>query len=92
VLSFIDGQRMLYGTYSFCVPVLVCVGCPVGCVRCDYGGAHYFTILVLITGITMYYHVFAECGSHGSALTVEMVGFLSVGVCVCVGISRLLTE
>jgi len=62
---------------------LMCVGCTVGCVHCDYGGAHYFTILVLITGITMYYHVFAECGSHSSALTVDMVGFLSVG-CLCV--------
>jgi hypothetical protein len=54
---------------------LVCVSCPLGCVRCDYGSAHYFTILMLITGITMYCHVFAECGSRSSALTVEKVGF-----------------
>jgi hypothetical protein len=54
---------------------LVCVSCPLGCVCSDYGGAHYFTILMLITGITMCYPVFAKCGSCSSVLTVEMVGF-----------------
>jgi hypothetical protein len=54
---------------------LVCVSCPLGCVHYDYGGAHYFTILMLITGITMCYPVFAKCGSRSSALPVEMVKF-----------------
>jgi hypothetical protein len=67
---------MLCGTYSFGSPGSVDVReLSTGLCACDYGGAHYFTILVLITGITMYYHVFAKCGSRSPALTVEMVGF-----------------
>jgi hypothetical protein len=62
---------------------LVCTGCPVGCMRCDCGGAYYFTLLVLITGITMYYHVFAKCGSRSSALTGDGRVSFSRGACVC---------
>ena len=49
---------------------MVSIGCPLCCVRCDYGGTHYFAILMPITNITTYYHICAECGSSGSALTV----------------------
>jgi hypothetical protein len=33
------------------------VGCPLGSLCCDCGSSHYFTILMLITSVTMYYHV-----------------------------------
>jgi len=63
---------------------LVSVGCPLDCVCCDYGGTHYFTILILITNITIYYHICAECDSCGSALIVwRWSGFFSRGACVC---------
>ena len=38
-------------------PGSVYVGCPLGSLRCECGGYHYFTILMLIISITMYHHV-----------------------------------
>ena len=51
--------------------------------RCNYGGAHYFTILMPITNITLYYHICAECCSRGSALTGYGRVFFSRSACVC---------
>ena len=58
-LGFHSWYRTLYSSIltGLVGPGLVCVGCPLGSLRCDCGDSHYFTILTLITSITNYYRV-----------------------------------
>ena len=59
-------------------PGSVCVGCPLGNVRCDCGSYHYFTIFMLTTSIIMYYHVLLRSFVQ-FCIDMQMVRFFSVG-------------
>ena len=50
-LGFVAGRESCMVLTSLVGPGSVCVGC---LLRCDCGGSHYLTTLVLITSITMY--------------------------------------